>query len=238
MSGFFEYLEVFWDRVENPDAFPFTLSAVKSMGRLALNPRCTFFIGENGTGKSTILEAMAIRVGFSAEGGTKDHRVKTHDSHSELFDYLIVKRGEEKPGDTFFLRAETLYNVASYLEAAEEFGAPRLPSLHKRSHGEAFLAILNGMKGCGLYLMDEPESALSPQRQLSFLIKMDELIRDDSQFVIATHSPIILAYPNATIYEFGGEGIHQVAYEDTEHYQITKDFLNAHSSFLRHIVQS
>lgn len=234
MGGFYGYAEVRWQEVADPDSFPFSLPAVKKMGRLLLHPKCTFFIGENGAGKSTILEAIAVAVGFSAEGGARGHKFKTFDSHSPLHGHLFVKRGLSRPADDFFLRAETLYNVASYVADA---GGPRFGDLHYHSHGETFLEIVKGLRGHGLYLMDEPESALSPQRQLAFLMRMDELIRDGSQFIIATHSPIILAYPDSLLYEFTADGITPTTYEETEHFRITKDFLNSRSSFLRHIVQ-
>ena len=187
----------------------------------------TIFVGENGTGKSTILEAIAVAMGFNAEGGGREHLFSTRDSHSELWE-LLTPIKFVSPDDGFFLRAESFYNTSSYLEQSgsrfERFGCK---SLHKRSHGEAFLALVqNRFEGHGLYLLDEPEAALSPQRLLSLLVAMHDLVENDSQFIIATHSPIVMAFPGAEIKLFDEDGIRTVNYRDTEHYQITKQFIN------------
>ncbi len=198
----------------------------------------TIFVGENGTGKSTILEAVAVAMGFNAEGGGREHRFSTHDSHSELWKLLTPVKFVS-PDDGFFLRAESFYNTSSYLEQSgsllERYGSR---SLHKRSHGEAFLALVqNRFEGRGLYLLDEPEAALSPQRLLSLLVAMHDLVERDSQFIIATHSPIVMAFPGAEIKLFDEDGIHSVNYRDTEHYQITRQFINDPERMLRLLLQ-
>ncbi len=194
----------------------------------------TFFIGENGSGKSTLLEAIAVKAGFSAEGGDKQLQFSTHDTHSPLHDCLKLERAFGRPTDGFFLRAESFYNVASKLESlGSEFLSYGGKPLHQQSHGESFLAVLKErLQGGGVYLFDEPEAALSPQRQLSVLTLLHRLVYHESQLIIATHSPILLAYPHARIYQFSESGIAEVKYTDTEHYQITKDFLNRHERML------
>jgi predicted ATPase len=235
VQRFVEYMQIRWEEIEESarERYPYSLPAVKGLERLDFSEGCTFFIGENGTGKSTVLEAIAVALGFSAEGGTTGHMFHTHDTHTNLHEHLFLKRGLERPADTFFLRSETLYNVASYVR--DSLGA-RYSWLHSRSHGETFLEIANGLRAHGLYLMDEPEAALSPRRQLAFLMRMDELVKQGSQFVIATHSPIILAFPRARLFQFGENGIEETRYEDTEHYQVTRDFLQNPEVYLRHLV--
>ena len=223
------------DIVESFDRYPFSLPAVRELEMLELHPKMTFFIGENGSGKSTLLEAIAVSVGFNPEGGTKNFRFGTRVSHSNLHEHLRVAKGVRRPKDGFFLRAESFFNVATEIEsldAAPSFGPPVIDSygarsLHEQSHGESFLALVtNRFGGKGLFLLDEPEAALSPQRQLAVLSRFHDLARDESQFIIATHSPILMAYPDSWIYEFSREGIRRVAYEETEHYQVTRDFLS------------
>jgi len=222
------------DIVESFDNYPFSLPAVRDLDVLQLHPKVTFFIGENGSGKSTLLEAIAVSLGFNAEGGTKNFRFGTRESHSKLHEYLRVAKGVRRPRDGFFLRAESFFNVATEIENldADPLAGPPVigsyggRSLHEQSHGESFLALVtNRFGGHGLYILDEPEAALSPQRQLAVLSRIHDLVEDESQFIIATHSPILMAYPDAWIYECSREGIRQVAYEETEHYQVTRDFL-------------
>ncbi|ATQ42312.1 AAA family ATPase [Caulobacter mirabilis] len=219
-----------WD----DDAYPFNLPVVRRTDSLAFHPRVTFLVGENGSGKSTLIEALAVAWGFNAEGGSRDHRFATHDSHSVLHQHIRPVRNsrDPRPHDGFFLRAESFFNVATYLEqtGGTRYG-PR--SLHQQSHGEAFFSLFeNRLAGDGLYIMDEPEAALSPSRQLSFLAKLHELVLARSQLIIATHSPIILGYPDAWIYQASEHGLERVAYEDTEHYQITRGFLNRRQTYL------
>ncbi len=222
------------EEIDSFDGFPFCLPAVRVLDRLELHPAVTFFVGENGSGKSTLLEALAVACGFNAEGGSRNFRFATRESHSELHRFLRISRGLPRPRDGFFFRAESFFNVATEIEKLDEGpgGPPVGPaygdlSLHEQSHGESFLAlVLERFRGHGLYLLDEPEAALSPKRQLAVLTRMRDLIAERSQFVIATHSPILMAYPDAIIYEFGTEGIRRVSFEETEHYQITRSFLS------------
>lgn len=222
------------DEVPSFEIYPFLLPAVQPLETLELHPAVTFFVGENGSGKSTLLEALAVSCGFNAEGGSKNFRFGTRESHSELHRFLRVSRGHPRPRDGYFFRAESFFNVATEIENldAEPYGPPIGPAyggwgLHEQSHGESFLALmLNRFRGHGLYLLDEPEAALSPKRQLAILTRIHDLVGQKSQFVIATHSPILMAYPDAWIYEFSQSGIRRVSYEDTEHYQVTRGFLS------------
>lgn len=205
----------------DPKRYPFNIPAVRDMGLLLPHPDVTFFVGENGAGKSTVLEAIAVALGLPAEGGTRNvHR--TQQETSPLHGVLRLAKGWKRPGSSYFLRAESLFNVFTYLD---EIGSPS-PSMHLRSHGEAFMDTMLAFRGDGLYLLDEPEAALSPTRQLAALALIDRLVKEGAQFIIATHSPILLAYPNAKICLFDGTGISETAYEDTEHYAVTRDFLN------------
>ena len=204
------------------DRYPFTIPAVRELGVLEPHPDVTFFVGENGAGKSTVLEAIAVALGLPAEGGTKNvHRPQQE--VSPLHRLLRVVKGWRWPRNSYFLRAESLFNVFTYLDELPPGGGP---SLHLRSHGEAFMDVMLGFRGDGLYLLDEPEAALSPNRQLAALSVIDRLVKEGAQFIIATHSPILLAYPRAKILSFDGTGIAEISYEDTEHYAVTRDFLN------------
>ena len=224
----------------NVVGYPFNIPAIAKLGTLKFHPDVTFFVGENGTGKSTVLEAIAVAMGFGQEGGTKNMLFETADTVSPLHDHLRTVRGHRRPSDWFFLRAESFYNMATY---ADEVGGPALDayggiSLHHRSHGEAFLAVLNEkLGGSGLYLFDEPEAALSPTRQMSALASIDRLVKASSQFIIATHSPILLAYPRSKIVLFDENGVREVRYEDTEHYAVTKRSLNDYQAMMRQLLQ-
>lgn len=227
------------DKISNFKSYPFCIPAVRHLHRLEFHPAVTFFIGENGTGKSTLLEAIATKYGFNAEGGSKNFNFATQDTHSDLHDFIRLERGVLHPSDGFFLRAESFYNVATEIDRLGVERAYGGRSLHGQSHGEAFLALLqHRFQGDGVYLLDEPEAALSPQRQLSVLTLIHRLIYHQSQLVIATHSPILLAYPKARIYLFSEDGISEVKYTDTEHYQITKDFLNRHERMLELLISA
>ena len=208
------------------DEYPFSIPAVREIGNIEFHPNVTFFVGENGSGKSTVLEAIAVALGFGPEGGTKSVQFRTVESVSPLHEAIRVARGVPQPRDGYFLRAESFFNVASYMDEVgyvKGYGG----SLHTRSHGEAFMAVLlNKLKGNGIYLFDEPEAALSPSRQLAALSAIHQLVEASSQLVVATHSPILLSYPHAKIIQFDRSGLSEVAFEDTEHYAVTRDFLN------------
>jgi predicted ATPase len=214
------------DRVDSFDRYPFSLPVVRTLDFIDLHPKVTFLVGENGSGKSTLLEAIAIALRFNPEGGSANFNFGTRDSHSELHEYLRIAKGYRRHRNGFFLRAESWFNVATQIDelgVAEFYGGR---SLHEQSHGESFMALLkNRFKPDGLYLLDEPEAALSPARQIEALSRIHELVLQDSQFVVATHSPILMAYPDALILHCGPTGIHPIRYEDTEHFRITRDFL-------------
>jgi predicted ATPase len=224
------------EKIENFDEYPFQIPAIRQLETLEFHEDITFFVGENGSGKSTLIEAIAVSLGFSPEGGTKNVQLETHQNTSNLHEYLRLVNSYKKPNNYYFLRAESFYNLATYMEG---IGRPDLQgyggkSLHEQSHGEAFFAALNyKLRGNGLYIFDEPEAALSPQRQLSALAIMHNLVKKNSQFIISTHSPILLAYPNAKIFQMGENGIQEISYEETESFIVTKDFLNNYRNSLR-----
>ena len=221
------------------DSYYKRIPAIYNLTTLDFEDNITFFVGENGTGKSTLLEAIAVSYGFNPEGGSKNFMFSSRVTHSDLYQHIKHIRGVIRPSDDFFLRAESMYNLATEVENLSDPGFIQGyggKSLHAQSHGESFLALLvNRFRGKGLYLLDEPEAALSPQRQLSMLIRIHELAKD-SQFIIATHSPILLGMPNATIYSFDEEEIHKISYEDTESYQVTKLFLNSREQMLHRLL--
>lgn len=222
------------------NGYPFSIPAVRylqKVDQLELKKPVTFFVGENGTGKSTLIEAIAVAMGFNAEGGSRDFYFSTRCTHSQLSDYLTIIKSVV-PKDGFFLRAESFYNTASYLDDNSNLKRYGDVSFHKQSHGESFLALaVNRFEGKGLYILDEPESALSPQRLMELLVIIDELVKNNSQFIIATHSPILMAYPDAEILEFSERGIQSVDYRETEHYKITKQFLDMPEHMIRYLLE-
>jgi predicted ATPase len=226
--------ELVLDRSAVPsfDAYPFSLPAVRQLESLPFHPKVTFLVGENGSGKSTLLEAIAVACDLNPEGGSRNFQFSTRATHSPLHSAIRLRRGLRQPGDAFFLRAESFYNVATEADRLEAEGPGLLRSyggrsLHEQSHGESFLALfLKRFHGLGLYLLDEPEAALSPSRQMSFLTILHDLAGVGAQFVIATHSPIIMAYPDAWIYTLGDGPPTRAIYEETEHYRITRLFLD------------
>lgn len=216
--------------------YPFSIPAVRDMNMLSFHADVTFFIGENGAGKSTMLEAIAVAMGLPAEGGSRNVN-RAQQEVSPLQQHLRLVKGYKSPRWSYFLRAESAFDVISYIDDTyKETRQTAPPSLHKSSHGEAFMQLLLDLKDDGFYLLDEPEAALSPNRQLAALSAIDQLVRRGSQFIIATHSPILLAYPNAKILVFDQAGLSEVAYEDTEHYAITRDFLNHYPRRLQQLL--
>ena len=220
------------------------LPVVKNLSELKFDKSVTFLVGENGTGKSTLLEAIAIIFGFNPEGGSKNFSFSTRQTHSNLHKYITLCKGIKKPKDGYFLRSESLYNVATNIDIMDK--QPSLDgkviegyggkSLHRQSHVEGFFAIVqNRFFGSGLYILDEPEAALSPLRQLSFLSRINELVNQDSQFIIATHSPIIMAYPDADIYVLSESGIKPTPYMETEHYKVTRDFMSSPERMFKYL---
>jgi predicted ATPase len=222
-----ESLEVLWDRVPSRTTYPFNIPAVSGLTSLDLHPRVTFVIGENGTGKSTLVEGIAVAFGLNAEGGSRNFRFSTFESHSTLGEALRLVKTWRTCRASYFLRAETFYNVATEIASTDllvwHYDGE---SFHEQSHGESFLTLFEKrFHGPGFFLADEPEAALSPTRQLVFLRLLHESCGRRSQWVIATHSPIIMAYPDSWIYEIGDQGPHRVEYEQTDHYVVTRGFL-------------
>ena len=209
---------------------------------LFFHPQVTFLVGENGTGKSTLLEALAVASGFPVEGGSKNVRIQTHgdrDDETPFADALRIGKGFARPDDGFFLRAESFFNYASEIDRESHdtryYGGR---SLHAQSHGEAFFSLLmHRFFGGGLYFLDEPEAALSPMRQLAMLSRLKQLNETGSQFVIATHSPILMAYPHAKIIQFTDSDVREVSWQETEHYFVTREFLNAPERMLRTLME-
>lgn len=212
--------------------YPHNISSLMELETLEFRNPVTFIIGENGTGKSTLVEALAINAGFNPEGGSRNFNFSTQDSHSALFEDIQIIRTAYRNKDGYFLRAVSFYNVATAVDDYKyqnSYGG----SLHERSHGESFLALLNNrLSGNGLYIFDEPESALSIISQLHMLTCIQRLAEKRAQFIIATHSPILMAYPGADIYEVSDKGINLVDYEDTEQYRLTKYFMNNREKML------
>ena len=225
-----------WDKIDD-DSYLKKIEAFKGIERLEFHNSITFFVGENGSVKSTLLEAIAIAHGFNPEGGTKNYFFSTHDTHSELYDVIRISRGYRKEKWGYFLRAESFYNVATQ---EEEYADIEHPSAryHEKSHGESFLELAqNNLRANGLYLFDEPEAALSPQRQLTLLMEIYRCAKEGAQFFIVTHSPILLGIPDADIYCFDNGSIHLCAYEETESYQVTEMFINNRCALLGRLLK-
>lgn len=233
------------DKLSDLEDYVFSLPLTRHLEQLKLESPVTFLVGENGSGKSTLLEAIALAAGFNAEGGSQNFRFSTQNTHSQLYRNLKLIRGAKRPKDGYFLRAESFYNVAS---KAEDYRDGELPetyyaryggkSLHQRSHGESFLALVQGdfVPG-GLYLLDEPEAALSPQSQLSLLLKIHQLAAKGAQFIIASHSPILLGLPGAGLLAFDDGELHACTYEETESYQVTEMFINERTYLLERLLR-
>ena len=226
------------DDVESFDDYPFSIPAIKELDYLEFHPDVTFLVGENGSGKSTLIEAIAVSQGFNAEGGTKNSLFSTNKTHSDLYKFLKIINGFKAAKDGYFLRAESFYNLATVMDENGYLAGYGGKSLHQQSHGESFMATLTKkLRGKGLYIMDEPEAALSPARQMAAVSAIHKLVKKKSQFIIATHSPILMAYPRAKIYQFSKTGIHEIAYEETDHYTTTKNFINRHEQMMEILME-
>lgn len=235
------------DRVDDWQNYPFTVPSIRSLGEIDLNSRICFFIGENGSGKSTLLEALAVHYGFGREGGTRNFFNSSTGSNRSIEPLVRALRlsFDRRTGAGFFLRAESLFNVASHIDQSDEeqAGDPGLPiasfyghkSLHSRSHGEAFFTLFDlKCQRDGLFLLDEPEAALSPQRQLAFIALLHKTLSTfhDAQFIISTHSPLLLGFPGAQVMSFDDERIHEIAYQDSNPFQIYRRFMNDRDCFI------
>ena len=247
-DSFLRAVELPPDREGRPrSGYPWTLPAIEPLSAgLPLHPGVTYLIGENGSGKSTLLEAIAVAAGMNAEGGSSNFAFNTRSSHSELSSAIRLVRGSRRPRTAFFLRAESMFNAATYVEQLRDdsgLGGDPLAayggrSLHEQSHGESFLAVMiNRFGPDGLYLLDEPEAALSTQNCLTAIRRIHELVQAGSQLIIATHSPIILAYPEATIYHCSDRGLDEVDYEEAEPVRLTKSFLESRARFLAELLR-
>lgn len=225
------------EEVEDFDRYPFSIPAIRQLSELALDPHVTLLAGENGSGKSTLIEAIAVAAGFNAEGGSRHMTVATRASHSSLHEHLRLVRGTRTPKTGYFLRAESFFNVATYVEGnADAVASHGGGSLHEQSHGESFIALARNRFGPnGLYLLDEPEAALSVQGNLALMRRMHDLVAEGSQFVVSTHSPILLGYPGARIYVLSDVGIAETSYEETEQVVLTRSFLADPARFLHHL---
>lgn len=239
------------DRVESWEKYPFSVPAIRNFTELSLHGRVCFFTGENGTGKSTLLEAIAVHYGFGAEGGNRNLKANTTESNGSIDPLVRTLRlsFNIRTGKGHFLRAESFFNTATLIDRLDSEPADFSPriissyggrSLHERSHGETFLTLLEcKFRSDGLFLLDEPEAALSPQRQLSFLLLVHDVLKKfkDAQFIISTHSPILLGFPGAQIVSFDGERLTEIAFEETSPAQIVSRFLNCHKAFLEELFQ-
>lgn len=242
---FIRGIKIDWNKI-GKNNYVRKIPSIDSINRLDFNGNITFFVGENGTGKSTLLESIAVAYGFNAEGGSRNFNFSTMDTHSDLYQAINIVKGALRPKSNFFLRSESFYNVASKIEEYrdgddyntyyESYGGK---SMHEQSHGESFLALIqNRFTANGLYILDEPEAALSPQRQLTLLMHIYNLSKKGSQFIIASHSPILLGTPEASILSFDEGIIQEIKYEETESYRITELFINNKELLLNNLLNN
>jgi predicted ATPase len=229
-------VELLRHNIPDEKVYPYNLRSIQVLEKVRFHPKLTFIVGDNGSGKSTLLEALAVAYGFNAEGGTKNFTFNTQETHSDLSQYLRITKGTATPKDGFFFRAETFYNLATNVDelgATQSYGGK---SLHAQSHGESFMTLFTTrFWGNGLYILDEPEAALSPTRQMALVARIHDLVHQNSQFIIATHSPIVLAYPEATILNVDDE-YNEIEYTETAHYQVTKHFFDDTKGMMKELL--
>lgn len=224
-----------WESIPE-DSYLRTIESLRNVDHISFNQSVTFFVGENGTGKSTLLEALAAADGFNPEGGTRNYSFSTYDSHSPLWKSMRLSR-LHKSRWGYFYRAESFYNVATKEEEYSRGPGGNPMHYHEQSHGEGLLSMVqNSFQPKGMYFMDEPEAALSPQRQLTLLVEIDRCRKEGSQFIIATHSPILLGLPGAEILTFDEGSIHPCSYEDTDSYKVTAMFMNNRDALLKNLL--
>lgn len=243
----FPYLQGFWIQHPLEEDYLSEIPAVKYMESFRFQAPVTFFVGENGSGKSTLLEALAIRCGFNAEGGSRNFSFATRETHSSLYRGMKVARSIPFPNEGFFLRAESYYNVATEVERLKTAGLDDGEnfmrqyggrSLHEQSHGESFMSlVINRFRAGSIYFLDEPEAALSPSRQFALLARIHELAHARCQFVIATHSPILIACPGAEVYVFSEKGVELTPYQETEHFSLMKQYVNNPEHMLHYLLR-
>jgi predicted ATPase len=230
------FIEKIKIQVPEEDIFPYNIPLLKNGIDLTLDKSITFIVGENGSGKSTLLEAIAEKCEFNLAGGNKNHVFEHYKTEASLYDHTTIT-WVKKVSDGFFLRAETFYNFAEYIDSSNFIDAYGNKSLHKQSHGESFLSLFKYKFKQGLFILDEPEAALSPMRLMALMIIINDLLKTGKvQFIIATHSPILLTFPNSTIYEIQDGKLSETNYESTEHFKVTKNFLNDPNIFLKNLV--
>ena len=235
---FIDYFSIDWEKIQK-NSYLNKIPAICMLQKLRFRKPITFFVGENGSGKSTLLEAIAIAYGFNPEGGSYNYRFSTHDDYSELCNAITLGKGAQNMNRGFFLRAESFYNVSTKTIDYEEGNGPMFgyKTLHKQSHGESFLNFINTFTRTGIFIMDEPEAALSPNRQLALFSRIVEMAKDGSQYIIVTHSPVLLAIPDADIIGFDDSGMHYLEYEQTETYKITEKFINHRDIMVNSLIE-
>lgn len=240
-TAFLRSINLERESVTDLSAYPFTIPAIRLLRTIRFSPRATFFVGENGSGKSTLLEAIAVAMGLNPEGGSRNIQFALRPSESPLHGYLKTVRGTRRARTSYFLRAESFFNVATYVDSnADALAAHGGVSLHEQSHGESFLTlVMKRFYPNGFYILDEPEAALSPQSQLALLLRLHELVMlKGCQVIVATHSPIVLALPDSLIYQLSSEGIRQIEYSDAPQVQLTKDFINNPDAYLARLLKA